>query len=342
MEKDEKQHLLKTITNEITTNTPNTLIHHFQFNRQKENQMLFFFKPTCFPRKPDDPVDTEAIIQMTLDKFEEFGVTISGAVLLDGKTLENLSIMDRHYGYINRLSKNAAKIVSETDREAIQTALELPDLDNNQILGGHEFLSEFPEYDEESLRQLWITKKSLKLRSGFYFQQYDVDDRSLILVNAFHPVQLKRFTNPLHKILVFLVDSDTDWKCLKNDLAGDTYPEKAIETSIRGEIYKKHEQYGLPEVNISNNGIHLSAGPFEALFEINNFFKNIEDTDYHLSKTNISRILNKQGASIEELRQSITNPIAQIDGTNTDLYSYTEEKNSTDAVVDYLKYFNPH
>ena len=185
----------------------------------------------------------------------------------------------------------------------------------------------------------WQTKKSIKLRSGFYIQQYSIKEQQVILANGFHPSQLKHYTNPLHKIVLLLLNSHTDWKILKNDLAGDTFPEWAKGDSIRGEIFGNRQKYGIQNVSISNNCVHLSAGPFEALFEINNFLSNIKDIDFSLDKTNIARLMNKNGFEKEEIRRCLLNPKIQIDEIPTDLFTLTEEKNSNEAISEYRKYF---
>ena len=100
-----------------------------------------------------------------------------------------------------------------------------------------------------------------------------------ILVNGFHPAQLFHFTNETHRIVLVLVHSDTPWGTLRNEMVGATFPEKAVPNSIRGTLYANPNDYGLESVSIANNGVHLSAGPFEGLFEIRNFFGHILDLD---------------------------------------------------------------
>lgn len=309
----------------------------FEFGKSTENELLFFFKPECF--FSGDTTQIKTIIEMVFEKFNEFKVEISGTLLLGGKRLEELSIMDRHYGFINRLSKDASKILSEKDLEKIQLALGIDNLENYNLLGGHECLRQYPEFDEKSLDEFWQTKKSIKLRSGFYLQEYSLKEQKILLINGFHPSQLRHYTEPSHKIAVLLLNSDTDWKVLKNDLAGDTFPEKAKENSIRGELFKNRQKYGVRNVSISSNCVHLSAGPFEALFEIDNFLKNIEGIQFDLEQTNIARLMAENALKKEEVERILLNPTAQINKGSTDLFTFTEEKNSTEAISEYHKYF---
>ena len=65
----------------------------------------------CF--NVSDAKYTQLIIEMAMEKLREYQVSISGALLLSGTRLEELEIMDRHYGYINKLSKQASKSAPE-------------------------------------------------------------------------------------------------------------------------------------------------------------------------------------------------------------------------------------
>ena len=331
--------LIENILRSLGQNKPDQMIMDFKFKKTKEteNELLFFFKPECF--FGGDPIHIKAILEMVFEKFAAFKVDISGILLLDGKRLEELSIMDRHYGFINKISKEASKIVSEEDLKKIQLALGIDNLKNYEVLGGHEVLRKHPEFNERSLDEFWQTKKSIKLRSGFYVQQYSVKEQPMIMINGFHPSQLRHYTNPLHKIILILLNSDTDWKILKNDLAGNTFPERAKRESIRGEIFANHSKYGIQNVSISSNCVHLSAGPFEALFEIDNFLSNIKNLGFDLNMTNIARLMKKNKFEKGEIKRCLSNPNVRTDGEWTDLFTFTEEKNSHEAISEYREYF---
>jgi len=245
--------------------------------------------------------------------------------------------MDKHYGYINTLSKNASKILTKVEKDKIQELLAINNLNEYQIIGGHEFLNSNKEFDETSLEELWLTKKSLKLRSGFYFQSYTISQKKYILINGFHPKQLRHFTTPSHMIIIILLHSNTNWKVLKNDLVGNTFPEKAEAGSIRGELYSNNSEYGLQNVTIANNCVHLSAGPFEALFEINNFLKNLQGVNFNIESTNMYKLMKNR--QIQGIDDCLKNPEAYIEDKKNDLFSFTEDKNSGEAINDYLKYF---
>lgn len=89
--------------------------------------------------------------------------------------MAELEIMDRHYGFINKVSKNISKIATAEEKEKMYDVLEISNPEEYEILGGHEFLAANPDFDEESLDALWQTKKSARVRSGFYAQKFDIN-----------------------------------------------------------------------------------------------------------------------------------------------------------------------
>ena len=319
-------------------NDPNDFIaiQDFNFRKDKENELLLFFKPEVFFPKIEF---TKKILEMTFQKLIAHEVEISGMAMLYGNFIKEHEIMDRHYGFINKMSKNASSIVTDEEKEKIKTLLEISNINDYRISGGHEFLNEFPTQNLESLGKIWFSKPSIKIRSGFYAMTCEVENRKIILINGFHPAQLAHLQNPDHKIVVVLIHSNTDWKILKNDLAGNTFPEKADQKTIRGEIFANKDKYGAANVSANFNFVHLSAGAFEALFEINNFLSVFPTLNFDLTQTNIGKILLKKGLNKTAIINSIHNPVKKIDSKIIDLFSYTEEQNTLTAIDNFSRLF---
>ena len=295
------------------------------------NELLLFVKPEIFMVK--DTAQVEAALGLVFTKLAEFGAVVSGVAVVGGKVLEEAEIMNRHYGYINRLSRFASQMVDAEDKQKIAEVLGISNLDGITIYGGHEYLKAHPGEDCFALDTLWFTKKSIKIRSGFYVQQYNKDGEDFILVNGFHPAQLMHFTDPTHRIVLVLIHADTAWGTLRNEMVGATFPEKAVPHSIRGTLYAHAEDYGLGTVSIANNGVHLSAGPFEGLFEINNFFGKILDIDIEKQPPLLLKKMLAAGLPMQTALKSLENPIVSESPKPTDLFTATEDVESDDAVA---------
>lgn len=279
------------------------LISPFKLKSAKKNQLLAFLKPEVFHNKTQ--AQTEAIIDVTLKKFSEHGVSIDGIALYSGPSLAAFEIMDRHYGLINELSKRASEMVTAEEKQKIQELFGLTtDL---PILGGHEILKRFPNLSPEELDVLWDGLTSKRVRGGFYTQKITYQGETFIGVSGFHPKQLAHYSKPGKSLLVFLISSDTAWETLRNVMVGDAYPERALATSIRGMLANNPKEYGFESVRIINNIIHLSAGASEALFEIHNFLSAPFGINAIDEGATLARHLLKEGFSKEEIQAIMHN-----------------------------------
>lgn len=288
------------------------------FESTRQNQLLFFLKPEAFATDP---------IRIALETLDRYQIEMSGCLLVSGHRLSTLGLMDRHYGYINNLSRSASGTISEEHRliiaEALGVSRDVP------ILGGHEVLDHYKDLAPHSLNQLWMTKKSYRVTSGFYAQAYKIEDKQIIIVNGFHPAQLEHFTNPDHAIALMIINSDLPWTFLRQQVIGDTFPDRANPGSIRGQLYSKSAQIGV-EVSASKNHCHLSAGPFEALFEMENFFSRLREAKFDISRTSLSRALRKIAPSLN-VGELLANPSLTQGPIGASLFEITEGCDLTSA-----------
>ena len=294
------------------------------------NELVLFIKPEIFMVERVSQV--EQTIHLLFTKLNEFKAYTSGIMVVGGKVLDEKEIMNNHYGFINRLSRLASKILDDNDRNIIANVLGLTSIEDYEISGGHEYLLRHPNQDVFSLDRLWFTKKSIKLRSGFYVQAYEDNGQKIILVNGFHPAQLVQFTNPTHRIVLLLIHSNTDWSVLKNQMIGATFPEKAVKESIRGILFAQSREFGLETVSIANNGVHLSAGPFEGAYETVNFFAKILGANPEKNPPLVLQRIMRTGVPVEQAFSILRNPILEAPGKPIDLFTATEDMNTEDSI----------
>lgn len=300
---------------------------------QRQNELLMFIKPEILAIEDRDCLGNA--IDLIWAKLSEFDASVAGIVLVGGPALEQKESMDRHYGAINVLSKNASNGLDDSDRHSVYDALAVPAADF-PLFGGHEFLNAHPAFTPATLDDLWFTKKAHKVRSGFYVQAYEDAGEKFILVNGFHPAQLAHFTEPAHRIALMLLHSDTGWAELRDKMIGDTFPERAVAGSIRGELHARPAHYGFEEVTIANNGVHLSAGPFEAMFEIANFFGSLVGTDISSTPPRIVNTMLAAGIAQDDAYRATENPdVDDGEGAKTDLFDATEHLDTEAAVALY-------
>ena len=328
-----KDNILKSIISEEKV----SLIKEFK-SAEKENETLFFLKPEFF--NIEDKHSMEAVLYLILKKIKEYNMDIDGIATLKGEFLKQAKIIERHYGFINKYSTNGSNIVNDCDKEKIKKALSLETLEGYNILGGHEVISSFDNINESLLTEMWYGGHASRIGEGFYIQVHKINDENIILINGFHPSQIEHYTKKESKIVLFILNTDTDWKIVRDDFVGDTFPEKAKKSSIRAILYKNYSKIGIKKINVAYNYVHTSSGPFDALFEICNFVGDIEGINYCKYNTNIyNRMVSNFGLSKDDYEKCIENPRVKIDGHRIDLFSFTKNKNTSDAIADYIKYF---
>ncbi len=312
------------------------VIQEFELGGRAQNEMLFFFKPECFLTTSSD--QQQAIISLALSQFETFGIEVHGAGVMAGSRIAELGIMDRHYGYINRISRSASVDLGEEDLASIRESSDVSA--QAKVLGGHEFLDHYSQYDHSSLDRLWATKKSKRLRSGLYFQSYEVEGEKMVLVNGFHPEQLAHFTGTDRRLTVLLLHANTPWSVLRRLMLGDTFPERAEMGSFRRTLHDEAGSYGFSEVTIANNCSHLSAGPFEALFELWNFLSESEMARFYLSLTRQFHLLRKIGVEESKIERALKNPDALVKGIERSLFDVTEEMDAMSSAEMFRLFFS--
>ncbi len=298
-----------------------TILSDFKLKTDKKNQLLAFFKPEVFLNKK--PEQIEKIMKLVFKKLEKYEVSVDGTALFPGSVIGRYSIMDKHYGVINTLSKNASKVLSKNEKDLVFKTLGIKNK-NTKILGGHEAFEIAGINNTYDFDNYWLETKSEKVKSGFYIRSMKIRGEEVVVVDGFHPHQLAHYTETDRHLGVMLVSSNTPWAKLRNEMIGETFPEKALPSSIRGEIFSKANDFGFKSVGIENNIIHLSAGPSEAMFEIDNFLHTSCSIDFLEKKTKLAESLLLAGISKENIRKMLT---------DKDLHDKLEHKDTDEAVT---------
>lgn len=294
-----------------------------------KNQFLFFIKPEI--TLGVDSIKLNDILEIIFEKLEEYSFSIINIQLLGAAYLKEYNVIAQHYGVINQLSQNAIENLNEKSKQKFEEIFNKP-INQSKLLGSLEFLNLRTDFTPESLNQRWTESKGYKLGGGTYVCEMQVEDDVYYVINGFHPLQLEHFIKQGRSIVAFTLSSDTDWAIARNNFIGATNPESAQEGSLRRLFLEDMKELGLPEINGSKNGVHLSAGPVEGLVELIRF-------NSDLSK---SKILNPsdfsfgkkitESFSSEQIEKILSNSMVDYKGQSISVFDLTEEKNSEDAI----------
>ncbi len=295
-----------------------------------QNEFLFFVKPEL--TLEDESIKLEEIVKLIVEKIKAFNLSIKNIQLLPAGYLDEHGLIAKHYGVINKLSSDAKASLSEQAKETFKKAFG-KSVEEANILGSLEFLKAYPSFSAEALDYLWQNSDFKKMAGGTYVARFSFDSEEVFIVNGFHPRQLEHFTKPGRSIVTFTLVGDTDWRAARHDFIGATNPASAIEGSLRRTFLDKMEYYGIPAINGSWNGVHLSAGPVEGLVELiryNSDFskgKELSASDFAFGKALIDAFGKDTTVKILE------NMDVDYNGNSISVFDLTEEKNSDEALT---------
>ncbi len=295
-----------------------------------KNQFLAFLKPEATAVL--DKVNVAEILQFVFNAFQCYNVEVRAIRILTNGYLQQYRIMDNHYGIISSISRRGFDAISADAREALEKTFESDLHSGGKILGGHQFLEHYPQFSPFALSTISDNLGPKKLASGTYCLRLVLDGKILLILNAFHPYQLEKFTKRGAAIIVLEAVSSTSWRIVRQQLVGATDPFKAAEGSLRYTFLKQRNELGLPTVNLSNNGIHLSAGPLEGMIEVQNFFSEYEKgIKLSFQETCFGRLILSKGLHHKSLTELATNPSFKEGERAVSSFDLTEEIDSEAA-----------
>jgi hypothetical protein len=270
-----------------------------------------------------------AVWDLFAESLRAYQVTVHGSRVLTGAELEASGVMQEHYGVINQISRLGRSVLTEPAEQALQEQF-AGSLDQAVVLGGHQFLSEYPEISPYALGVLFANAEVVRLGAGTYAASVTVDGTAVIILNGFHPRQLGFFTAD-DAVCAFLhASSPTSWDSLRSDLIGTTDPAKADAASIRGRLFADPAAFGLETVSYNFNGVHMSAGPLEGLAELQRFF----GRGRTLTDWTFGQALRAAGISAEEVANLTANPLLETaDGQRGTAFDLTEGLDAGEAAA---------
>lgn len=295
-----------------------------------KNEFLFFIKPEI--TLASDTINIEAVLELVRERINHFGLTIHNVKVLSAKYLEQYNIIAQHYGVINKIASDAKNSLSEAALEKF-SAIYGKSASEVKLLGGVEFLEQYPAFNAYSLDYLWMNKENKKLAGGTYAEDIKIDSEVVYVINGFHPRQLKHFTEKGRSIVVMTLSGDLNWSDARNNFIGTTNPNTANEGSLRREFLNNQAKLGLAEVSQGVNGVHLSAGPVEALVELRRYNSDFADNskikafgDFSFGKALAANF------TPDQVEKIVNNENLTVNGKTISVFDLTEEKDATEAI----------
>ncbi|GAA3614122.1 hypothetical protein [Microlunatus ginsengisoli] len=287
------------------------------------NEFVIFSKPELGRLTG---ADLDKVWDLFAELLAAYDVTVHSTMTRTGPELEASGAMQDHYGVINKISRLGRPALTEPAEAALtETYGDL--LETAAVLGGHQFLAEYPDFSPYALGVLFANAEVERLGPGTYGGQVNVDGSPVVILNGFHPRQLSFFTAD-DTVCAFLhCSSPTTWAALRSDLIGTTDPSKADSASIRGRLFADPASFGLETVSYNFNGVHMSAGPLEGLAELNRFF----GAEGSATGWTFAQALSAAGVSADGMVALLDNPTLEAGGERGSAFDLTEGIDAADA-----------
>ena len=232
------------------------------------NRAFLFIKPNAA---------TPAMEKLVEATLAAKGIKILQKGVIDGPTIDAKRLIDQHYYAIASkatLLKPRELPVPEDKFEAffgIKFKDAIAQGTAVNALDACKKLDCTPDELRAEWRAVCKTGDMIKFGGGFYCGKIEKGGVELFVFNPFFMAMRSKFTAPEATIRWFDVEFDVDklsWADFRGTVLGPTDPAKAPDGSLRKAILDGWEALGLAATpDNTDNGVHASASPFEALAE---------------------------------------------------------------------------
>jgi hypothetical protein len=241
--------------------------------------------------------------------------------------------MVQHYGVIAKISREGESAISDAARQTLKTKFAediagwSPEHYKSHVIGGHQFLAKFPEFNAFSLLAINDNLGTTRLGPGTYALKFKIKGELFIILNPFHAYQVVPYNTAGNAVVALECLSEIPWTELRTNIAGPTDPTTAPEGSVRHLLLKEKAQFGLHEVDRGSNGVHMSAGPLEGMIEVQRFFS--DNTPLPFTDTAFGQALTEKKIDISKVTP---NPDVEVGGSKKSLFDLTEEKDVSESL----------
>jgi hypothetical protein len=221
------------------------------------NQVVIVLKPELL----QSPLRTarRALLLRVFELLDAANLHIHATAIASASWLRENQFVYRNYPRLNRVAREGARVLGDSERALINDRYP-----NAIVVSAIEFLESHPEISIGALDVLCRNTLTEKLGTGAYATRIVAGSQEWIVLNAFHPRQIRHFESPGGSAVALECRTARHWQEIR-EIVGDIDPIAASPSTLRGALYATAEQYGLARPCIAENGIHLSPGAMDAM-----------------------------------------------------------------------------
>ncbi len=249
-------------------------------------------------------------------------------MMLSGRFLEAHDVIASHYGVIDRVARDPRKHLAQGGVTRFEQIYGVA-FAEARVVGAVRYLEERPEVSPEELSDRWLEEGYEKLAGGSYCLH--LESEGLFVFNGFYPQLLRHYTREAARIVVFVLSGDPAWAAARRSLIGSTDPAAAETGSIRRELLESADELRLSAVTPNLNGVHLSAGPVEAVVELIRFTDDRTGAPPSYGDFTFGETLLRE-FSVAATEAILSNPDVVVDGATVSIFDLTEELDADEAI----------
>lgn len=288
------------------------------------NQFVILTKPEMFFNVKAEQLNL--IMKDMFDIFDKHQVLVEHVRLFNNYTINHKQIYQKCYQKLHDVAMKGTAACSEVHKEKLAAIANKENIPFSRIKGAYQFLGSCKKYDESTLNDIVDTIGCIKIGAGIYCIKFKVDGQAYLILNPFYPNQKNCLTRKGSHIFAFSLLSNKSWKYFRKNIVGDIHPYKSSKNSIRWNCYAKQKQYGIKQVDISNNCIHFSANPFDSMYYQLILFNKM------LSDTFLIKQAKKYRITLKDIERVFKNKKLIFKNNFIDIRDVCEDRGSRDCI----------
>ncbi|MEU5401401.1 hypothetical protein ABZ348_19160 [Streptomyces sp. NPDC005963] len=202
-----------------------------------------------------------------------------------------------HYPRLHRVAADGVHALCTAARREVRSLLDASGA--VEVLGAFDAMTQDTDLSPAAIDDRCRRAGIHKLGSGSYASVLELNGRTVVVLNGFLPALVGQYDSP--SALVGLVEchSPREVEDLRTHLLGALHPAAASSSSLRGTLHSLVDAQGLPPLSEGRNGVHLSAGHLEGMFQTWRYFAAADGEG--VTSTALGRSLVDRGVSAAAL-----------------------------------------
>lgn len=294
------------------------------------NQFLLLLKPHMLDVAAG--VDASRAVSLVLSTLAERSVEVAGVAVLSSGYVTKHALIPQTYGTLNLVARRGEDALSSLAAQRLDDVVG-EHRHRVEVSGAFQFLQRTEGFTDESLCVLANNIETAKLAAGSYASLIDHFGTLAVVLNAFHPYQLRTMTRAGTCAVALECWSPRSFHDLRSAMVGGIFPDSAEVGSLRRALFDARDQTGIRGTSPQLNYVHISPGPLEAAHHLVTYFSDPDGPDaVPLAATNVGALLAAAGVNCDA-GWLAGNPEVAVGGDQVPLFDVSEDSDTGDLLA---------